>query len=74
MRYEMSKHEARKIAIIEELLANRFTNKQAAELLDLSIRQVQRLKSEATINGVMNLLHKNRGRKPTNTLDPEIAA
>lgn len=74
MRYELSKQEARKIAIIEELLAKRFTNKQAAELLDLSIRQVQRLKSEATTNGVMNLLHKNRGRKPVNTLDPEIAA
>ena len=69
----MSKQEARKIAIIEELISGRFTNKQAAELLGLSVRQVQRLKSEATANGVMSLLHKNRGRKPVNTLDPKIS-
>jgi len=43
----MSKQEARKITIIEELLVGRFTNKQAAELLDLSIRQVQRMEAEA---------------------------
>jgi transposase len=69
----MSKQEARKVTIIEELLANRFTNKQAAELLDLSIRQVQRMKAEASTNGVMSILHKNRGRKPDNALDPEVA-
>jgi hypothetical protein len=31
MKTEMSKQEARKITIIEELLAGRFTNKQAAQ-------------------------------------------
>ena len=69
----MSKQEARKVTIIEELLAGRLLNKQAAELLDLSVRQIQRLKSEATGNGVMSILHKNRGGKPANALDPKIA-
>lgn len=69
----MSKQEARKVTIIEELMAGRFTNSQAAELLDLSIRQVQRLKAEAAVHGVMSILHKNRRRKPSNALDPEIA-
>ncbi len=69
----MSKQEARKITIIEELLASRFTNKQAAELLNLSVRQVQRMKAEASANGVMSILHKNRERKPANALDPEVA-
>lgn len=69
----MSKQEARKITIIEELLAGRFTNKQAAELLNLSIRQVQRMKAEASKKGVMSILHKNRGRKPANVLDPDVA-
>jgi hypothetical protein len=69
----MSKKEARKVTIIEELLAGRFTNKQAAELLDLSVRQVQRMKAEASTNGVISILHKNKGRKPANSLDPEIA-
>lgn len=69
----MSKKEARKVTIIEELLAGRFTNTRAAELLDLSVRQVQRLKMEATANGVMSILHKNRGRKPANALEPKLA-
>lgn len=69
----MSKQGARKITIIEELLVGRFTNKQAAELLDLSIRQVQRMKAEASKNGVMSILHKNRGRKSANALDPEVS-
>jgi len=70
----MSKEEARKITIIEELLAGRFTNRQAAELLDLSVRQVQRMKKEASNNGVLSILHKNRGRKPANAIDPEVAS
>jgi len=69
----MSKDDARKMTIIEELLSGRFTNSQAAQLLDLSIRQVQRLKSEATANGITSILHKNRGRKPANTLNPQTA-
>lgn len=69
----MSKKEARKVTIIEELLSGRFTNSQAAELLDLSVRQVQRLKAEATAHGVMSILHKNSRRKPANALDPEVA-
>lgn len=69
----MSKQEARKITIIEELLKNRFTNAQAAQLLDLSIRQTQRLKKEAAKNGVFSILHKRRGQNPSNRLDPKIA-
>jgi hypothetical protein len=51
----MSKQEARKVTIIEELLAGRFTNNQAAELLSLSVRQVQRMKAAASVyNGQRN--------------------
>src|SRR5690554_2477802 len=72
MKIEMSKNEARRMTIIEELLAGRFTNQQAAQLLDLSVRQVQRMKKEASVNGIVSILHKNRGRKPANALDPDI--
>ena len=73
MKLLMSKQEARRVTIIEELLAGRFTNNQAAELLGLSVRQVQRMKGEASANGATSILHKNRGRKPANALDPEVA-
>ena len=70
----MSERDARKITIIKDLLSGRFTNAQAAKLLGLSIRQVQRLKAEATAHGVMSILHKSRGRKPANALDSQTAA
>lgn len=70
----MSKQDARKVSLIEELLSRRISNSQAASLLDLSVRQVQRLKVTASTNGVISLLHKSRGRKPANTLDPGISA
>lgn len=69
----MSKKEARKMTIIEGLLCKRFTNREAANLLDLSVRQVQRLKAEAAANEVIGLLHKNRGRKPVNAIPGELA-
>lgn len=69
----MSKQDARKITIVEELLKGRFTNAQAAQLLDLSVRQTQRLKSEAAKNGVVSVLHKRRGIRPANALDAALA-
>jgi len=35
--------------------------------------QTQRLKKEAAKNGVFSILHKRRGQKPSNRLDPAIA-
>ena len=70
----MSKKDARKVSLIDELLAKRITNLQAASLLELSIRQVQRLKAKASNHGSVSLLHGNYGRKPANTLDPNVSA
>ena len=68
----MSKKEARKITIVEELLKGHFNNNQASQLLNLSVRQTQRLKKEAAKNGVYGILHKRRGQKPANSIDPMI--
>ena len=69
----MSKGDARRVTIVEELLAGRTSIEQAARLLNLSVRQIMRLKAEAAANGPMAVLHKNRGRKPANALDPVLA-
>lgn len=69
----MSKQEARKITIIEELLAHRLSNAQAAQLLNLSLRQVQRQKAEAAAHGALAVLHKSRGKKPANSINPVLA-
>lgn len=66
----MSKQDARKITIIDETLTGRFSNLQAAALLHLSVRQVQRLKRKDRLTGSLSLLHQNRGHRPSNSLDP----
>lgn len=70
----MSKAEARRITIVEELSAGRISNAQAAQLLSLSVRQIMRLKGEAAANGTMAVLHKSRGRKPVNALEPSLVS
>ena len=70
----MTKQDARKVTIIEELLADQITNTQVAQLLTLSIRQVQRIKAQATTGGILSILHKSRSHTPSNTLDENTAA
>jgi predicted HTH domain antitoxin len=48
MKYEMSKIEALRITVVDELQASHITNARAAQLLGLSVRQIQQLKAEAT--------------------------
>ena len=55
----MTKQDARKVTIIEKLLEDRVTNTHAAQLLALSIRQVQRIKAQARADRVMSILHKS---------------
>jgi len=74
MKIEMTKQDARKVTIIEELLADQITNTQVAQLLTLSIRQVQRIKAQATTGGILSILHKSRSHTPSNTLDENTAA
>jgi transposase len=64
MKIFMNVNEARKMTIVEKCLEKTFNNCQAANLLGLSIRQVQRLKKRGRIQGIESILHRNRGRKP----------
>ena len=66
--------EARRIAVIEQLLAGKFNNRQAAQLLERSVRQVQRLKQKAKNEGPSAVLHGNRGRQPHNAVPEEKRA
>lgn len=65
--------ERRRFDILNELAAGRLLNQEAAELLSLSVRQVQRLHSALRRRGVAAVIHGNRGRRPVNALDPVIA-
>ena len=67
----LSAWELREHKIINQALEGKLTNRQAAEELDISTRQVKRLKIKVREGGVKELAHKNRGRKSNNQLFKE---
>jgi transposase len=64
----MSKKEVRRFAVIQRLIDQQITTQEAATLLNLSPRQVYRLKARVLQEGEERVLHKNRGRKPAHAL------
>lgn len=62
----------RRFDIIRSTLEEKMTTKQAAEVLGLSRRQVQRLKKRVREKGPLGVLHGNRDRKPPHTFPPEL--
>ncbi|HET7588932.1 MAG TPA: ISNCY family transposase, partial [Solirubrobacterales bacterium] len=51
---------------------HQLTTKEAAELLDLSTRQIFRLKNKILQEGEPGVIHKNRGRKPAHAIPDEL--
>ena len=61
----LTMNEQRTVVVLQKLIDRSITNARAAELLGLSIRQVQRKKKAYLENGLGSIPHKSRG-KPTN--------
>lgn len=68
----MSEKEIRRFSVIDGVIKGKYTIPQAARLLKLSDRQVQRLKRSVLESGVDGIIHKNRGRKPINAPSSEL--
>lgn len=68
----MSVKEAKRVYVMEQVVAGMITVRQAAKLLRLSERQVKRLKGGMKKEGLAALLHKNRGRKPKHAISDDI--
>lgn len=68
----LSLKEARRLHVIEQTITGELTIAQAARLLNLSHRQVKRLKKGVMMQGEAFLVHKNRGRKPKNAIPREV--
>src|SRR4051812_5759034 len=62
----LSDWELKQHKIINQALEGKLTNRQAAEELGLTVRQVQRLKIKVREGVVKELAHKNRGRTSNN--------
>ena len=70
MLYTMNERELNRIEILTKVNENRMNKRQAADLLKLSVRQVQRLQNAFNQYGPEGLISKKRG-KPSNRRYPE---
>lgn len=68
----LSTKEARRVYVMEQVLEGKLTIKLAAEHLNLSERQVKRLKKGMREKGVAALMHGNRGRTPKHAIPKDI--
>lgn len=72
VRYLMTKKELVRVYVIKSLVDDKMTSRDAAEVLNLSERQIKRLKAGVKKDGEVFVIHKNRGRKPKHTIPGEI--
>ena len=68
----MSQQELQRIKVIENVVEGRIKVGEAAELLSLSRRQVQRLRQSYRAGDVAWVRHGNRGKEPANRIDTEL--
>ena len=68
----MSQQELQRIKVIENVVEGRIKVGEAAELLSLSRRQVQRLRQSYRAGDVAWVRHGNRGKEPANRIDTEV--
>jgi transposase len=64
--------EQRRLIVLNHLEAGALANAEAARLLGLSVRQLQRMKAAYAELGAAALSHGNRGRRPVHALEPEL--
>src|SRR5690554_2174593 len=70
--FNMTQKEITRLRVINQTIDKVITVKEAAELLDLSERQVLRLKKGVLKEGTSFIIHKNRGRKPKHAICDEL--
>jgi transposase len=72
-RVTLSAGEQRRVMVLNHLEKGAVTLGEAAGLLGISERQVKRLRAEYRQEGAAGLVHGNRGRRPANSVDLELA-
>ena len=68
----MSQKELQRMKVVENAVSGGLKVAEAAEMLQLSERQVTRLKGRVTGEAVDWVYHGNRGRSPANAISDEI--
>lgn len=70
----LSQQQIARYQIIERLVRRSITEKEAAEMLGKSVRQVRRIKQSFREFGIEGFIHGNTGRTPWNKLDAPLVA
>jgi transposase len=68
---EMSAKELNRLEVMQRLSEKRMSQKEAGTILDLSVRQIKRLRKAYREKGAAGLVSKQRGRKSNNRLSTE---
>lgn len=67
----MSQKEIKRIEVMQQLQERRIKQKQAAEQMGISVRQVKRIWKRYQEQGAAGLVHKRRGKASNNQIDAE---
>lgn len=65
----MRMDELRRLGVIQQAIEGNITEEEAANILDISVRQVRRLKKKVREEGVIGLAHKNRGKESNRAIE-----
>jgi len=68
----LSKKEQNRVAVLIEVEKGVMTGKQAAVVMNISLRHARRLLAAYRKEGIAALAHGNRGRRPHNAIEEEI--
>ena len=68
----MSKRELTRLEVMQRIQAKRLTQKEAAGMLDLSIRQIKRLYRAYKAHGAKGLISVRRGKPSNHRLDAQV--
>jgi transposase len=66
----LSTRQQRRAEVLTRLSAGQLSTLDAAQLLDITLRQVQRLRRRFAAQGLCSVVHGNTGRAPANRTDP----
>jgi hypothetical protein len=70
----MSKREAKRLTVIEQVLEKQITQKRAAELLGLSVPRIKVLCRAVRNQGAQGVVHGNVGRAPAHTVSTGVCS
>jgi len=65
--------EHKRVLVLNQLEAGVLSPAQTGQLLGLAERQLRRLRARYRQEGAGSLAHGNRGRRPVNAVDPDVA-